>query len=90
MEKIERVDEHSVKVITHDEKVISNQDVYNHYAQLKVLEQKKLGQISKIEEELKGLQSAIEFWKKTALDCEARLPKQKKESHIEPGEVKIE
>ncbi|KKK47530.1 hypothetical protein LCGC14_3154270 [marine sediment metagenome] len=91
-ETYKRENEEMVKLVRHEEKMLTNQEIYNHWGQLSAQEVQFNQQLRRAQAQLDRIREAKEKLKKIAKDCERRLPKRKvgEEIDVIPSEVKNE
>ena len=77
-EVFKRENDKMVKLIQHDEKSLTNQEVYNHWVSLATQEAKLNTEIRKIQGQLDQLRERKEAIREIAKDCEKRIPKDDK------------
>jgi len=76
-EVFKRENDKMVRLIQHDEKSLSNQEVYNHWVSLCTQEANFEQQLRKTQTQLDLLRERKEAIREIAKDCEKRIPKEK-------------
>ena len=84
-EVFKRENDKMVKLIQHDEKNLTNQEVYNHWVSLATQEAQLNTEIRKIQGQLDQLRERKEIIREIAKDCEKRIPVEKPS-----GVIKVE
>ena len=74
-EVFKRENDKMVRLIQHDEKSLSNQEVYNHWVSLCTQEARFEQQLREIQTQLDMLRERKEAIREIAKDCEKRIPK---------------
>jgi len=74
-EVFKRENDKMVKLIQHDEKSLTNQEVYNHWASVCTKEAQLEVQLRQIQAQLDMLREDKEKIREIAKDCEKRIPK---------------
>jgi len=85
-EVFKRENDKMVKLIQHDEKSLSNQDVYNYWVKLSTEEAQMNQQLREVQAKIDILRARKEEIREIAKDCEKRLPKLKKEKKVNENE----
>ncbi len=81
MEEVyKRENDKMVKLVQHNEKMLSNQEIYNHWASLCSQEGRLNLEIRRIQSQIDQIRESKEAIRDIAKDCERRIPK--------PSEVK--
>jgi len=84
-EVFKRENDKMVKLIQHNEKSLSNQDVYNHWVKLCSEEAQLNQQLREVQAKIDMIRERKEKIREISMDCEKRIPKPK---HI-PKEVNL-
>ena len=88
-EVFKRENDKMVKLVQHKEEMLSNVEVYNHWAKLCSMEANYNSQLRKIQAQLDQVRQQKENMREIAKDCERRIPKQAPQSVVEPKEVNL-
>jgi len=76
MEEIfKRENDKMIKLVQHDEKMLTNQEVYNYWASLCSQEAKFNQELRRIQHQIDQIRERKESMKEMAKDCEKRIPK---------------
>jgi len=88
-EVFKRENEQMVKIIQHEEKLLTNQEVYNHWIKLSTEEMQKNQEMRKIQAKLDQIRERKKEIKDICMECEKYLDKEddKEVKIIEPSEV---
>ena len=74
-EKFTRENEKMVKLVQHEEKMLTNQEVYNYWARLCSEEARMNIEMRKTQSQIDQIRERKDSIKDIAKDCEKRIPK---------------